>query len=88
MGGHGPGKTRAAKAVAKECGVPLFRLDVGRLCGGIVGETESKVRQFFKRAEAVAPAVILIDECEKAFSKSETSTAQAMMRMKISAEAG
>lgn len=74
VGVHGTGKTLAAKAVAKEFGVPLFRLDVGRLFGGIVGETESKVRQFFKLAEAVAPAVILIDECEKAFSKSETST--------------
>lgn len=74
VGVHGTGKTLAAKAVAKEFGVPLFRLDVGRLFGGIVGETESKVRQFFKLAEAVAPAVILIDECEKAFSRSETST--------------
>lgn len=74
IGVQGAGKSLIAKAAAKEFGIPLFRLDVGRLFGGIVGETESKVRQFFKLAEAVAPAVILLDEVEKCFPSGQQDT--------------
>jgi len=47
--------------------LPLLRLDVGRLFGGIVGESESRVRQVIKLAEAIAPCVLWIDEADKAF---------------------
>jgi SpoVK/Ycf46/Vps4 family AAA+-type ATPase len=36
---------------------PLLRLDSGRLFGGIVGESESRVRQMIQLAEAMAPCV-------------------------------
>jgi len=47
--------------------MPLLKLDVGRLFGGIVGESESRVRQMIQIAEAMAPCVLWIDELDKAF---------------------
>lgn len=64
----GTGKSAAAKAVANLFGVPLFRLDIGRVFGGLVGETERKTRQLIQLMEAVAPCVVLIDEVEKALA--------------------
>lgn len=64
----GTGKSAAAKATAKLFGVPLFRLDIGRVFGGLVGETERKTRQLIQLMEAVAPCVVLIDEVEKALA--------------------
>jgi SpoVK/Ycf46/Vps4 family AAA+-type ATPase len=47
--------------------LPLLRLDTGRLFGGIVGESESRVRQLIQICEATAPCVLWIDEIDKAF---------------------
>ena len=46
-----------------------LRLDIGRLFGGIVGESESRVRQMIQLSEALAPCVLWIDEIDKAFSE-------------------
>ncbi|NJO21537.1 MAG: AAA family ATPase, partial [Spirulinaceae cyanobacterium RM2_2_10] len=43
-------------------------LDVGRLFGGLVGESESRTRQTIRVAEALAPCVLWIDEIDKAFA--------------------
>ncbi len=64
---QGTGKSLSAKTIAVEWKLPLLRLDVGRLFGGIVGESESRVRQVIKLAEAIAPCVLWIDEACKAF---------------------
>ena len=68
IGLSGCGKTLSAKATANRFGVPLFRCDVGRVFGSLVGETESKTRELFRLAEAVSPCVILLDEVEKSLS--------------------
>ncbi|GET39659.1 AAA ATPase central domain protein [Microseira wollei NIES-4236] len=47
--------------------LPLLWLDVGRLFGGIVGESESRVRLVIKLAEAVSPCCLMLDEIDKAF---------------------
>lgn len=65
---QGTGKSLSAKTIAAEWKLPLLRLDVGRLFGGIVGESESRVRQVIKLAEAIAPVVLFIDEVDKAFA--------------------
>ena len=52
--------------------MPLLRLDFGRLFAGIVGESESRVREMIRVAEALAPCVIWIDEIDKSFNKNET----------------
>ena len=70
----GTGKTLCAKAIASLFGVPLFRLDVGRLFSSLVGETEKNTRELFKLIDAVSPAVILVDEMEKAFAGLESSS--------------
>ena len=61
-----------AKTIAAEWKLPLLRLDVGRLFGGIVGESESRVRQVIKLAEAIAPVVLFIDEIDKSFSNNQS----------------
>ncbi|VEP17052.1 ATPase, AAA family protein (fragment) [Hyella patelloides LEGE 07179] len=64
---QGTGKSLSAKTIAHEWRLPLLRLDTGRLFGGIVGESESRVRQMIAIAEAIAPCVLWIDEIDKAF---------------------
>ena len=71
IGMQGSGKSLIAKAISCEWKLPLLRLDVGRLFGGIVGESESRVRQMIKIAESLAPCVLWVDEIDKAFSDSE-----------------
>ena len=67
VGIQGTGKSLSAKTIAHEWRLPLLRLDSGRLFGGIVGESESRVRQMIGLAEAMAPCVLWIDEIDKAF---------------------
>lgn len=67
VGIQGTGKSLCAKTIAHEWRLPLLRLDSGRLFGGIVGESESRVRQMIQIAEAIAPCVLWIDEIDKAF---------------------
>ncbi len=68
VGMPGCGKSLAAKATAKLFELPLMRLDVGRLLGKYVGESEANMRKALKLAEAISPCVLWIDEIEKAFS--------------------
>lgn len=65
VGIPGTGKSLAAKAIAGGQ-MPLLRMDVGALMGGLVGQSESNMRAALKVAEAVAPAVLWLDEIEKA----------------------
>lgn len=64
----GCGKSLSAKALAADWGVPFLRLDMGRIYTSLVGESESNLRRALKTAELVSPAVLWIDELEKAFS--------------------
>ena len=51
--------------------MPLLKLDVGKLFGGIIGESESRLRQMIEVAEAVSPCILWIDEIDKAFSNQD-----------------
>lgn len=64
----GCGKSLSAKATASLFEVPLLRLDMGRLMGKYVGESESNMRSAIRLAEAISPCVLWIDELEKAFA--------------------
>ena len=68
FGMPGCGKSLCAKATAKKFGLPLTRLDVGRLLGKYVGESEHNMRRALSLAEAISPCVLWIDELEKAFA--------------------
>ena len=68
LGMQGCGKSLCAKAVASMWRLPLLRFDVGRMFGSLVGSSEENVRRAIQTAESVAPAVLWIDEIDKAFA--------------------
>lgn len=65
VGVPGSGKSLSAKAIAGGQ-MPLVRMDVGALMGGLVGQSEANMRLALKTVEAIAPCVLWIDEIEKA----------------------
>jgi len=73
VGIPGTGKSLTAKATAGAFGLPLLRLDMGCVFGGIVGQSEANLRSVIQTAEAIAPCVLWIDEIEKGFSGSKSS---------------
>jgi ATPase family associated with various cellular activities (AAA) len=68
VGVQGCGKSLAAKAIAREWQLPLLKLDAGRLYDKYIGETERNLRRAIEVAESCAPAVLWIDELEKAIA--------------------
>ena len=64
----GCGKSLTAKAMASAWSLPLVRLDIGRVFGGLVGASEQNMRTALRTAEAIAPCVMWIDEIEKGFA--------------------
>lgn len=64
----GCGKSLSAKATAQLFNVPLLRLDMGRLLGKYVGESEANMRRAIELAEAISPCILWVDELEKAFA--------------------
>ncbi|HEV3261417.1 MAG TPA: AAA family ATPase [Gemmataceae bacterium] len=68
IGIPGTGKSLTAKMIGGLWRLPLLRLDVGSLYGSLMGESEERTRRALRLAETVAPAVIWIDEMEKALS--------------------
>ena len=69
IGIQGTGKSLSAKAISQQWQIPLLRLDIGKIFGGIVGESESKMRKMIQVAEDLEPCVLWIDEIDKAFSR-------------------
>ncbi len=65
LGVQGCGKSLTAKAIAAQWGLPLLRLDMGRIFSGLVGSSEENLRRAIQVAESVAPVVLWIDEIEK-----------------------
>ena len=72
IGIQGTGKSLTAKAIANEWKLPLLKLDVGKLFGGIVGESESRLRQMINLSETISPCILWIDEIDKAFTNTES----------------
>nr|YP_009497233.1 hypothetical protein ycf46 [Discostella pseudostelligera]YP_009497283.1 hypothetical protein ycf46 [Discostella pseudostelligera]AWT39946.1 hypothetical protein ycf46 [Discostella pseudostelligera]AWT39996.1 hypothetical protein ycf46 [Discostella pseudostelligera] len=73
VGIQGTGKSLTAKAIANEWQLPLLKLDVGKLFGGIVGESESRLRQMIEVAETISPCILWIDEIDKAFNNNSST---------------
>lgn len=69
----GCGKSLTAKSVSSLWGMPLLRLDMGRLFGSFIGESEENMRQALRLAESIAPTVLWIDEVEKGLSGVKSS---------------
>lgn len=80
----GCGKSLVAKATSAAWGLPLLFLDMGRVFGSLVGQSEQQLRSALKVAEALAPCILFIDEFEKAVagtggSSSDGGTTQRVM---------
>ena len=63
----------SAKAIASLWNLPLLRMDVGKIFGGIVGQSEENIRKAIRVAESTAPNIVWIDELEKGFSGTQSS---------------
>ena len=61
----GCGKSLTAKAMSTIWQLPLLRLDLGKIFSGIVGSSEENMRKAIATVEAVAPAILWVDEIEK-----------------------
>jgi SpoVK/Ycf46/Vps4 family AAA+-type ATPase len=69
LGIPGCGKSLIAKTTSRLWGLPLLRLDMGRVYdGSTVGRSEANLRGALKTAESISPAILFIDELDKAFA--------------------
>ncbi|MBW4471041.1 MAG: AAA family ATPase [Stenomitos rutilans HA7619-LM2] len=74
LGVPGCGKSLIAKTTSRLWGLPLLRLDMGRVYdGSMVGRSEANLRGALKTAESISPAILFIDEMDKAFAGSTGS---------------
>jgi hypothetical protein len=73
-GPPGTGKTAAAKWIAQQFDVPLYRVDIGGTKGKYVGESEGAMLTNLSRLDYAEPAIALFDEVEKVFSSSHNDT--------------
>jgi SpoVK/Ycf46/Vps4 family AAA+-type ATPase len=74
LGVPGCGKSMIAKTTSRLWGLPLLRLDIGRVYdGSTVGRSEANLRSALRTAESIAPAILFIDEMDKAFAGSSGS---------------
>jgi hypothetical protein len=70
LGVQGCGKSMLAKAVAHEWGLPLLRLDFGKVMNMWMGKTEENIRSALQVADATSPCVLWVDEIEKGIPRS------------------
>jgi len=77
----GCGKSLTAKVTSSLFEVPLLRLDMGKIMGKYVGESEENMRKAIALAEAISPCVLWIDELEKAFAGINGSGSEVTVRL-------
>lgn len=69
LGVPGCGKSLIAKTTSRLWSLPLLRLDLGRVYdGSTVGRSEANLRNALRTAESISPAILFIDEIDKAFA--------------------
>ena len=83
LGVQGGGKTLVARAVAREWGLPLLKLEPARLYDKFVGETEKNLEKALRMAEHMAPCVLMIDELEKGLSYNPSGDADAGLSKRV-----
>ena len=83
LGVQGCGKTLVARAVAREWGLPLLKMEAARLYDKYIGESEKNLDHALKVTEQMAPCVLMIDELEKGLSYSAGADSDAGLSKRI-----
>lgn len=73
LGVQGCGKSLIAKAIASHWQQPMLRLDVGRIFGSLVGQSEDNIRKAIAMSESISPCILWADELEKGFGGASSS---------------
>ena len=66
LGITGCGKSLCAKVTAGKLGLPLLKMEFGKIVNKYVGESEGNLYRAISIAEAMSPCVLWLDEFEKA----------------------
>jgi SpoVK/Ycf46/Vps4 family AAA+-type ATPase len=69
IGPPGTAKTMAAKVIANDLGLDLYRINLSGVVSKYIGETEKNLEKVFSRAENMN-CVLLFDEADELFGKS------------------
>ena len=83
LGVQGCGKTLVAKSIARDWGLPLLRLEPGKLYDKFIGESEKNLEKALGVAEGMAPCVLMIDEVEKGFAAVSQSESDAGLSRRL-----
>ena len=67
-GPPGTGKTMAAQVVAKDLGLPLYRIDLSRIVSKYVGETAKNINKIFEEAKN-SNVILFFDEADALFAQ-------------------
>jgi AAA+ superfamily predicted ATPase len=74
VGVWGCGKSLATKSLGSLWGLPVVQLELGRLQGGRVGESEGNAYRALRIIESLAPCIVWVDEAEKSFAGTHSSS--------------
>lgn len=79
LGVQGCGKSLSARVIARQLSFPLVRLDIAQLLDAQRGQSERNLREALELVESISPAVLWIDELDKALAGFQTESNDAAM---------
>lgn len=71
-GPAGTGKSIVAEAVAKESGINAVNLNMARILGQYVGNSERNLEKALQAIKSLAPTIVFIDEIDQSVSRGES----------------
>lgn len=74
VGVPGTSKSASAEIMASYLNIPLLSLQMSKIMGSFVGQSERAVANALRITKAIAPCVLLIDEAEKSLSGLQSSS--------------
>lgn len=80
-GAAGTGKTILALALAYEAGINMVRMDVGKLMGSLVGQSEHNMARAMLAIRSLAPVLVFCDELDQSVNRGSTGDSGVSNRM-------
>ncbi len=68
VGYGGTGKSLFSKNLGAAWKIPILSLEMGKMMSSLLGSSEANLRSILETADAIAPAILFIDELDKAFA--------------------